>query len=82
MRFLFVDTVISNKSLDYIAIESPIMFLELSNHGIWPDIFAYKRLQNTQPLRLRSPIEITRHNNESVLFNRINHFKSSLPSPK
>ena len=52
------------------------MFLELLNHGIWPDILAYKRLQNTHTLCLRSPIAITTHNDESVLFNRINHFHS------
>ena len=52
------------------------MFLELLNYGIWLDILAYKRLQNTPTLRLQSPIAITRHNNESVLFNRINHFHS------
>ena len=28
------------------------MFLELSNHGIWSDILAYKRLQNIHTLRL------------------------------
>ncbi|KAJ3652332.1 hypothetical protein Zmor_018309 [Zophobas morio] len=55
------------------------MFFELLNHGIWPNIFAYKRLQNTLTLCLRSPIVITRHNNESALFNEINHFQPSLP---
>ena len=50
------------------------MFLELINHGIWPDILPYKRLQNIPTFRLRSPIVLTRHNNENVLFNRINHF--------
>ena len=52
------------------------MFFELLNHGIWPDILAYKRLQNILTLRLRSPIVITRHYDESVLFNRIDHFHS------
>ena len=49
-----------------------------TNHDIWPDILAYKRLQNTGTLRLRSSIAIT----WNVLFNRINHFQSSLPSTK
>ena len=48
------------------------MFLEFANRGIWPDILAYKRLQNTHTLR---PIAIIQHNSESVLFNRINHFQ-------
>ena len=39
------------------------MFIELSNHSIWPNILAYKRLQNAHT-----------HNNKSALFNRINHF--------
>ena len=51
------------------------MFHELLNHGIWPDILAYKRLENTRTLRLRSPIAITKHNNENVLFNKMNHFR-------
>ena len=50
------------------------MFLELLNQGIWPDILGYKRLQNTHTFRLRSTIALTRHNNENVLFNGINHF--------
>ena len=46
------------------------MFLELWNHGIWADILAYKRLQNTPSLRLRMfHCYIT-----IILFNRKNHF--------
>ena len=48
------------------------------NHYIWLDILAYKWLQNKcriHPLFVyECPIAITRHNNESVLFNRTNHF--------
>ena len=44
------------------------MLLEFANQGIWPDFLAYKRLQN------RHTIAIVRHNNESVLFNKTNHF--------
>ena len=36
-----------------LLITSLSMFLELLNHGSWPDILAYKRLQNTSILRLR-----------------------------
>mgnify|MGYP005984888695 CR=1 FL=1 len=50
------------------------MFLELLNHGIWPDILAYKRLQNTRTFCLQSRIALTKHNNENLLFSRIDHF--------
>ena len=55
------------------------MFLELLNQGIWPDILAYERLEDTATLCFRSPIAITRHNDERsvlFLFNRIHHFHS------
>ena len=56
----------------HLKCEPLTMFLQVINHSI----LAYKRSHNTQTLRLRSPTAITRHNNESVLFNRINHFHS------
>ena len=52
------------------------MFLELLDEDIWLDILAYKRSQNTPTIRLPSPIAITRHNNQNVLFNRINYSHS------
>ena len=39
MRFSFVDTARSNKSVDYIS--NVTMFLELTNHGIWAEIFLF-----------------------------------------
>ena len=47
-RFSFVETASSKKSVDYISI---VIFLELLNYGIWPDILTYIHLQNT-PKRL------------------------------